>query len=1254
MYYSLVGILALILLFIVNYGIFFRRADQQSMRALRPYRFFLYCIALFFVADILWGIFDQLNLVTACFVVTVAYFFAMALTVLSWTIFVISYLAEKGAVARILFYLGFALFLASVALLIINFFRPVFFAFDQNEYVPKIGRYLFLGTQTIMFLLTAIYAFVKVRRTDGSVRSRYVSILMFGAALAISIGFQTAYPLFPFYAIGCCIGTTIIRTFVLTNANIEYRHEIEEGKSREEQQEKELRSAQKLAYTDPLTHVKNKHAYVEDEGAYDVSIREGKMDDFAIIVFDLNDLKLTNDTKGHDAGDTLIIDSANLIREFFPEADLYRYGGDEFALVLFGDAYLFRHETLKAFDARIEQNVGTDKPVLATGMADYRRDEDNTFGAVFERADDAMYWHKRKLKQAQGAKYGVRNNIYDLFYHNKDCSLIEMLNNSSCDAILEVDLRRNTFRLLYHVAGKYLFPSELMSDFVSLYRWCFENLVHPEDRLEYERQLNPDRFFQRMAKNKIPNFEFTHLRFKVHDGSYRYVEQCVICGEENGLAHGVFRLYVFDIHNLKVRQEGKQTNRESSYEHERSPLTGLFVEATFFPQAEDLVRAKKDVPWCLIAIDIEHFRFFDEWYGREKGDELLKNIGLILAEEEKSLGGLAGYFAYDDFALLCPYDDEAIQAMYGKIRELVTSFGLSIGFLPAFGIAKIEGNARVVDAFDQANIALGRAKKDIRNRIAVYDPRFHGDEENEYRILSEFVEGMKNDEFAFYLQPQCAISTGKIVGAEALTRWIRKSGRIIPPGDYIPILEKYGFIMDLDQMLWEKVAKWLRGLIDQGVKPLPVSVNVSRADIFTLDIFKIFHDLAERYGLPHSLLEVEITESAYTETTTQIADLAKALRADGFTVLMDDFGSGYSSLNMLNTLEVDVIKLDGDFLRLSGSAYERGIRIIESVVNMTKNLALSIVVEGVETKSQSDFLQSLGCRYAQGYYFYRPMPIGQYEALLRDEKKIDRRGFRVKKNEQFRLREFLDKNIYSDSMLNNIIGPVAFYALNENESVDIVRFNEQFYEAVGINEFQERLADIRQWMPHDDPKVLVATLRKAMKDRLGGASAILRFGKPDGSMSVFHIHFYHIGKKESAELFYGSATDVSAYSELQDELKLISRLSIDSFIFVSSRSGKWVYHVASHGMSSLLGLTPEQLEKEMNDGSFARRVLRRDNLKQFMAKAQERANNKQDFVETFHVRVRRGKVIALKLEFTYVGDESNNILYVLRSSPIEE
>ena len=846
----------------------------------------------------------------------------------------------------------------------------------------------------------------------------------------------------------------------------------------------------------------------------------------------------------------------------------------------------------------------------------------------------------------------LRMKFYKMIYESKDISLFEALENSSCDDIFEIDISKNTFTEYYKIEGKFYVPSGHFSH-TELFNFICEHLVHPDDREAFKEFFDWNNILIRLKHSEIPNFDFGHFRYKLQDGSYRYIEECVIAGEENGIKEGVVRGYILDIQNLVNRNIGDIGNEKNIDIDERNQLTGLLNEKYFFEKAKAMVEKYPKKKWCIIAIDIEHFKFFDEWYGRKPGNVLLAKIGATLSEGESFYKGIAGYFGQDDFAILTPFDKKTINKIYDRIRDVIASAGSTIVFTPTFGVALYEKDLSVSEVFDRAKITVLKAKFDITHRIRLYKPEMHTEVVNESQILDQFFDAFNNDEITFYLQPQCRISTGKIVGAESLARWIKKDGTIVPPNDYIPILEKYGFITNLDQRLWEKVCMWLRKCLDEGIEPVPVSVNVSRADIFSINIAKFFIELTKKYNIPHRLLKIEITESAYSENTGLIIKLAERLRKNGFLVLMDDFGSGYSSLNMLSNLKVDAIKLDANFLHIQNDAYHRGIHILESVVNMAKMMALPIIVEGVENQEQSDFLDGLGCRYVQGYHFYHPMPVDAFKQLLLNKDNIDTRGFVVKLNEQFRLREFLDTNIYSDTMLNNIIGSVAIYSYKKGEGTDIVRFNEQFYVSVGVPDFHERLSNIERFLPPEDIPLMHTAFEKAMENQLSGYTETLHFFKTDGTLTSYSIHFYYLGHKEGGDRFYGSANNVTELTDLKEEMELIAKYSKDNMIFVKKTYDKWVYNVASHGLADLFNLSPKELEEEMNNGRFAKRVINRDDLAKLMREGEELVKSKKNFRRVFVVLDKNKKERKIELSFTYVDDLTNNIVYVLNSRIID-
>ncbi len=847
--------------------------------------------------------------------------------------------------------------------------------------------------------------------------------------------------------------------------------------------------------------------------------------------------------------------------------------------------------------------------------------------------------------------HNLREDLYFSVYSHGKISLLDFLNALSYDELTEFNLKTDEFRQLFHVEGKYMIvPSN--TSHRELYEFSCSTAVHPQDREAYAAFLNPDGLEERLKKARIPNFDSIIVRFRLQNGSYRYVEQCIITGKENGIEEGLARTYIFDVHNFVSRQLGSVGAASSLGLRERDDMTGLLTGKEFLSAANEKLKNESDRRWCLVSIDIEHFLFFNEWFGQDKGDYLLSQIGELLRSFGKECNGISGYFGHDDFVVLAPFDLAEIESLYECIRDLILSFGLSFGFMPAFGVAEIGKGMLVSDVFDHANVALRKAKADIKNRIIVYNPSIRFKTEEEFRILSEFMRAFQKGEVTFYLQPQVRVSTGKIVGAEALARWVRPDGSIVLPGDFIPLLERYGFIIDLDQYIWERVCIWIREQLDLGHTPCPISVNVSRSDIFSVDVHKYFIDLTAKYNIPHHLVKLEITESAYTDTTDVIESLVNKLRKDGFMVLMDDFGSGYSSLNMLSSLKVDAIKLDANFLHIEDADYEKGIHILESVINMAKQIALPIIVEGVETKTQCDFLEEMGCRYVQGFFFYRPMSKENFASIIGDKKMIDPRGFVAKLNDQFRIREFLDRNIYSDVMLNNIIGAVALYSWHDNH-VDIVRFNQQFYEAVNVPDFHERLVDIERFLPDEDKPKIFNALKHAMQDKLLGAKTMLRFGKIDGTYAFFSVHYYYLGKKEGGERFYGSAVNISELQEKIEERRLIAEYSDENIIFIRRIYDKWHYTVASHGMGNLFDLTAEQFEAELNEGKFAKRVAMEFDGKNFMMKAAQLAAEKKDF--SFHLPLidKNGDERDVELDYTYVGDKADNILYLLRPRLID-
>ena len=366
---------------------------------------------------------------------------------------------------------------------------------------------------------------------------------------------------------------------------------------------------------------------------------------------------------------------------------------------------------------------------------------------------------------------------------------------------------------------------------------------------------------------------------------------------------------------------------------------------------------------------IRKHSLFSDWYGVDRGNYLLTMEAELLKRYAIDNSGMAGFMGQNEFCLICPYDREKISELYASVKNLVATISSIETFIPVFGIAIYDGTCGDIrEYYNRAALICEIVDYSEDEYIREYDYKIHEKNQEEYRLIYDFEQAIDVGRIEFYIQPQIRLPDKKIVGGEALARWKRR-GEFVSPAYFVPILEKYNLITKLDKSLWRSVCSNIRQMIDDGITPVPVSVNVSRIDILTIDVLSYLNNLLKEFDLTPKYLHVEITESAYAENSTYISETIRKIRESGFVVLMDDFGSGYSSLNMLKNMTVDVIKLDAQFLDISEDNIQKGINIIESVVNMTKTLGIPIIVEGVEQPLQRDYLSDLGCQYMQGFFF---------------------------------------------------------------------------------------------------------------------------------------------------------------------------------------------------------------------------------------------------------------------------------------------
>ena len=443
---------------------------------------------------------------------------------------------------------------------------------------------------------------------------------------------------------------------------------------------------------------------------------------------------------------------------------------------------------------------------------------------------------------------------------------------------------------------------------------------------------------------------------------------------------GAILLVILALMLRSMRSEKKAEKLISATETDA--LTGLYNRDYFLQYAADMRRDHPETAMDAIVVNIDRFHSVNALNGRGYGDQVLRTLGKEIREAAAETGGIAGRFEADRFDIWLPHADDC-QALYDRLQGRMDELDTSAGIRIRMGVMPWRAETDVVQMFDRARTACTLARDAYGDHLVVYDQQMQEKENYEQRLLNDLHRALTSYEFEVHYQPQYDIQYDppKLVSAEALVRWNHPELGMIPPNDFVPLFERHGKIGEVDRYVWSETARQIARWRNVFGVTIPVSVNLSRVDVFDPALESVLDRLLAYNGLEQGTLKLEVTESAYTGNADQVIRVVENLRRKGYVVEMDDFGSGYSSLNMLKALPVDVLKLDLKFLDDKNET-GRGGNILNSVVRMAKWMHLPVVVEGVETRQQVDFLRTIGCDYIQGYYFSRPIPVEDYEHLL--------------------------------------------------------------------------------------------------------------------------------------------------------------------------------------------------------------------------------------------------------------------------------
>lgn len=427
---------------------------------------------------------------------------------------------------------------------------------------------------------------------------------------------------------------------------------------------------------------------------------------------------------------------------------------------------------------------------------------------------------------------------------------------------------------------------------------------------------------------------------------------------------------------IKLRESAAMVNQ---FKFDR--LTGLYSKEFFYRTVKELLEKEPEKEFTLLCCNIENFRLYNDTFGRKAGDKLLKEAAEIF-RKRVSENSICCRYTADRFLCLTDKESELKgRESFSRARKTTRS-ELSDNLPVKIGIYEITDRTVPVELMCDRAVGVVDTIKGIYDQyVAVYDDKIRNILLREQAITDAMETALSEKQFIVYFQPKHSLNDDSMVGAEALVRWIHPEMGFMSPGEFIPLFEKNGFIRRLDEYVWENVCEKLCEWKDKGYEIVPVSVNISRADIYQSDLVKTFCKLIEKYDIEPKYLHLEITESAYTENPEQIISTVEELRNKGFIIEMDDFGSGYSSLNMLGEMSLDILKLDMKFIR-NQMAKPADRSLLKAIVEMAHTLDLKVVAEGVETEEQRDRLKAIKCDYAQGYFYAKPSPSAEYEKLL--------------------------------------------------------------------------------------------------------------------------------------------------------------------------------------------------------------------------------------------------------------------------------
>ncbi len=547
---------------------------------------------------------------------------------------------------------------------------------------------------------------------------------------------------------------------------------------------------------------------------------------------------------------------------------------------------------------------------------------------------------------------------------------------------------------------------------------------------------------EEISKLDHPEVYFEDMQFKDFDGIDKWFGVGFVCP----IPGETISITFTDIHNNVIKQ------RRLAHILEYDEFTSLPNRQGFEHKVQEIISQDEAGviagEYAMACFDVLRFKAVNDLFGSEVGDKLILHIGHALSKAVKE-GDAVSHPGSDRFMFFTHTSGEELQQLVDKLLEDIAAFDVPFEIACNVGIYVTGGKVYSVDTMiDRAVLAQSKIKGSYTIKYNYYTEELRDSMLGEQEIVGMMSTALADKHFVVYYQPQFSHSTGMLLGAEALVRWKHPEKGIISPGVFIPIFEKNGFITKLDLYVFEQVCAFLRKCLNKGLTAVPISTNFSRHDIYLPDFVERLEALRIKYDVPVKYLRVEITESVVMASSVTVNQVVEKLHQYGYVVEMDDFGSGYSSLNVLKDIELDVIKLDMMFLSEKSDS-NKGGTILSSVVRMAKWLDMPVIAEGVETVKQADFLRSIGCDYIQGYLYSRPIPEEEFEEILAGST-VGTAVPQMRLIDTMNACDFWNPASQETLIFSNYVGGASIFDYHNGE-IEMLRVNQKYLQELGMN-----------------------------------------------------------------------------------------------------------------------------------------------------------------------------------------------------------